>query len=74
MQTFSRPTDFVIFEGLLKIAVIATDRWAGVDKFWEQEKLEATRSEMLDTKHGGESPQPGVRFVGRPFAWTDAGS
>jgi len=39
---------------------------AGVDNAWEQEKLEATRSEMLDAKRAAESPASSVSMKEQP--------
>jgi len=47
-------------------------KWSGVDKIWEQHKLEATRARMPESDD--ESRQSGVCFAGRPFAWINAGS
>ena len=44
--------------------VCVTCVWAGVDKVWEQEKLEARK--MLE--NAAESHTSGARFVGRSFS------
>jgi hypothetical protein len=50
----------ISFLGLLTSAVIGTGAGAGVDSFWEQEKLEARK--MLE--NAAESPASSARFVG----------